>query len=219
MGGILRGVGKHREDGGDTWQQGDPPGNAMNPTIGSGMQQARDSQRSHPKGWSRGSPGDGANGGANRRGGEKPRGRNMVLVWSIRVRRGGGDIGSGVDAREHVDGGAERHGRAGAGQRCPSGDSDRTNPRRGGRFTDRGDSHAALKGSEDHEGRDSKPHREMWERGRRCSRKPSRVTGRPERPRRARGRTTDPLRRQRWRNQEHRKKRLYAAALKIPPTP
>ena len=48
MGRILRGVGQHRENGGDTWQQGDPTRNAMNPTIGSGMQQARDSQRYRP---------------------------------------------------------------------------------------------------------------------------------------------------------------------------
>ena len=151
------------------------------------MQQACDSQRKCPQGCARGSPGDGVNGGENRRGGAKPRGRNMVLVWSIRVRRDGGDTGSGVDAREHVDGGAERHGRAGAGQRCPSGDSDRTNPRRGGRISDRGESDATLKESEDHEGRDSSEHREMCARGRRCHRKPSGVTGRPARPRRARG--------------------------------
>jgi len=112
MGGILRGVGKHRENGGDTWQQGQPAGNAMNPTIGSGMQQARDSQRNRQQWRVRGSPGDGVNGGANRRGGAKPRGRNMVRIWSIRARRGDGDIDSGVDAGEHVDGGAEGHGRA-----------------------------------------------------------------------------------------------------------
>jgi hypothetical protein len=53
-----------------------------------------------------------------------------------------------------------------------------------------GGQHVALKGSEDQEGWDSNPHREMWTRGRRCSRKPSRVTGRPERPRRARERQT-----------------------------
>jgi hypothetical protein len=33
------------------------------------------------------------------------------------------------------------------------------------------------------------------------------------------GKTNDPLRMQRWRHQENRKKRLYATALKIPPTP
>jgi len=158
----------------------------VNPTIGSGMQQARDSQRNRQQWRVRGSPGDGVNGGANRRGGAKPRGRNMVRIWLIRIRRGGGDIDSGVDAGEHVDGGAEGHGRAGDGQRCPPGDSDRTNPRRGGRFTDRGVSDAALKGSEDHEGRDSSAYFGVQERRRR-SRKPSRVTGRLGRPRRARG--------------------------------
>jgi len=42
--GILRGVGSVAGKGCVAWQQGRQTRNAMNPTIGSGMQQARDSQ-------------------------------------------------------------------------------------------------------------------------------------------------------------------------------
>jgi len=85
----------------------------------------------------------------------------MVRIRQIRARSHGGDIMTGVDAREHVDGGESRHGRAGVGQRCPRElGPDQSQERRSGK-TDRGDSHAALKGSEDQEGRDSSSHRKM----------------------------------------------------------
>lgn len=70
-GGILRGVRSVARKGRFTWQQEARTGNAANPTIGSGMQQARDS-RDTARCWS--PHGDG--GGENRRGGAKPRGRN-----------------------------------------------------------------------------------------------------------------------------------------------
>jgi hypothetical protein len=70
-GGILRGVRSVAGKGRSAWQQEDRTGNAANPTIGSGMQQARDSRT--PRGvvllTEKG-------GGASRRGGAKPRGRN-----------------------------------------------------------------------------------------------------------------------------------------------
>lgn len=73
------------------WKQDGWTRNAANPTIGSGMQQARDSQaeqtdevvRNHEVGTG-------------------------LLAWYARGRRRGGDIGPGVDAREHVDEGAMR---------------------------------------------------------------------------------------------------------------
>jgi hypothetical protein len=190
----------------------------MNPTIGSGMQQARDSQRICPQGWSRGSSGNGANGGANRRGGAKPRGRNMVRIRQIRTRSHGGDIETGVDAREHVDGGVEWHGRAGGGQGCPPGDSDRTNPRRGDRETDRGT--ACCSEGERRPGRLGleSASRDVDQRTAVQSEtlEGHRATGKTEE---GAGKANDPLRRQRRRPHANRKKRLYAAALKIPPTP
>jgi hypothetical protein len=44
MSGILRGVGNVAGKEWAAWQQDEQTRNAMNPTIGSGMQQARDSQ-------------------------------------------------------------------------------------------------------------------------------------------------------------------------------
>jgi hypothetical protein len=44
MSGILRGVGSVAGKEWAAWQQDEQTRNAMNPTIGSGMQQARDSQ-------------------------------------------------------------------------------------------------------------------------------------------------------------------------------
>jgi len=107
----------------------------MNPTIGSGMQQARDSQdlrvSSAPQER------------AAEKTGEVVRNHAVgtgLLAWNVRGRRCDGDIVPGVDAGEHVDEGARRSDDSGTGQRCTARGSDRTNPRRGRSYTDRGES-------------------------------------------------------------------------------
>jgi len=64
-------------------------GNAVNPRIGSGMQQARDSE-----------------GGENRRGGAKPRGRNGIRGWLPRTEARPAMVEREWTPAEHVDGGA-----------------------------------------------------------------------------------------------------------------
>jgi hypothetical protein len=66
-----------------------PAGNAVNPRIGSGMQQARDSE-----------------GGENRRGGAKPRGRNGIRGWLPRTEARPAMVEREWTPAEHVDGGA-----------------------------------------------------------------------------------------------------------------
>jgi len=66
-----------------------PAGNAVNPRIGSGMQQARNS-----------------GGGESRRGGAKPRGRNGIRGWSPRTEVGPAMARREWTPAEHVDGGA-----------------------------------------------------------------------------------------------------------------
>jgi hypothetical protein len=86
--------------GWSAWQQDDRTGNAANPTIGSGMQQARDSRT--PRGV------DLLTEKAAEQTGEVVRNHEVgtgLLVWLARGRRRGGDIALGVDAGEHVDGG------------------------------------------------------------------------------------------------------------------
>jgi hypothetical protein len=88
-----------------------PAGNAVNPRIGSGMQQARDSE-----------------GGENRRGGAKPRGRNGIRGWLPRTEARPAMVEREWTPAEHVDGG---EGRSDAtGTREPTGRSGNRSIRR-----------------------------------------------------------------------------------------
>jgi len=84
-------------------QTGSEPGNATNPRIGSGMQQAREPPS-----------------GGNRRGGAKPRGRNGILdrVVGNRSRSTRKRRFAGVDARRDVDGGARTKPMGGRSAAC-----------------------------------------------------------------------------------------------------
>ena len=107
----------------------------MNPTIGSGMQQARDSQdlrvSSAPQER------------AAEKTGEVVRNHEVgtgLLAWYARGRRCDGDITPGVDAGELVDEGEHGSDDIRIGQRCPDQVPDWTNPMRGRSESDRGES-------------------------------------------------------------------------------